>query len=173
MSSNFILWFIGLPCSGKTTLAKTLKEKLKEKKILLLDGDDIRKTICSDLDFSNESRSKSLLRVAHIANIANKSGISSIISTITPLNIHREEINKVLKSKVIFIYLDISLENCIIRDVKGMYKMAQEGKMKNFTGIDSNFEVPTNANIVVDTYEDSVSESVEKILKYLKTKKLI
>ena len=59
MSSNFILWFIGLPCSGKTTLAKTLKEKLKEKKILLLDGDDIRKTICSDLDFSNESRSTS------------------------------------------------------------------------------------------------------------------
>jgi len=82
MSSNFILWFIGLPCSGKTTLAKTLKEKLKEKKILLLDGDDIRKTICSDLDFSNESRSKSLLRAAHIANLANKSGISVIISSL-------------------------------------------------------------------------------------------
>ena len=173
MSNNFILWFIGLPCSGKTTLANNLKEKLKEKKILLLDGDDIRKTICSDLGFTSESRSKSLLRVAHIANIANESGISTIISTITPLNIHREEINKVLKSKGIFIYLDISLENCIIRDVKGMYKMAQEGKMKNFTGIDSNFEVPTNANIVINTYEDSVNESVEKILKYLRTKKLI
>ena len=134
MSNNFILWFIGLPCSGKTTLAKTLKEKLKEKKILLLDGDDIRRTICSDLDFTSESRSKSLLRAAHIANIANKSGISAIISTITPLNIHREEINKVLKSKGIFIYLDISLEHCI-KDVKGMYKMAQEGKMRTLQAL--------------------------------------
>tara|TARA_A100001388_G_C28467337_1_gene356063 strand:+ start:87 stop:608 length:522 start_codon:yes stop_codon:yes gene_type:complete len=173
MSSNFILWFIGLPCSGKTTLAKILKEKLKEKKILLLDGDEIRRHICSDLDFSYESRAKSLERVAHIAKIANKNGIFSIISTITPLEIHREKINKILKSKVIFIYLDISLENCINRDVKGMYKMAKEGKIKNFTGIDSPFEVPTNANIIINTYENSISESVEKILKYLKTKKLI
>ena len=161
--TNNIHWFIGLPCSGKTTLAFKLYEKLKEKdeRIIILDGDILRKGLNSDLNFSEQDRTENIRRIIELCKILFNQEYTIIVSVITPLNIQREMIKKEFKNSVKLIYLECNIEDCIERDVKGMYKKAMQGSIKNFTGIDGSFESPNLVDLKINTSKQSILECVE------------
>lgn len=158
---NKIYWLTGLPCSGKTTIGEKLAKKLNAE---LLDGDTIRK-IDNNQDFSMEGRRKHIIAVANEAEIISETK-PIVVALVSPIREVREMIKK--NPNVIEIFVDCSLHVCVQRDVKGMYALAREGKIKNFTGIDSPYEVPENPHIIVDTERYSVDQCVYDILNYNK-----
>ncbi len=168
---EFCLWFTGLPCSGKSTLAKKIKEKLEEigKKVYILDGDIIRKELNVDLGFSEEDRRENIRRVSVVAKILTECGVVPIVALVSPFRDAREKARERIE-KFVEIYVKAPIEVCIQRDVKGMYKMAIEGKIKGFTGIDDPYEEPLNPEIICETHKESVEECVEKILNFLENK---
>lgn len=159
-------WFTGLPCSGKSTLAKKLKEYLEDKhrRIFHLDGDLLRKGICQDLGFSDKDRKENLRRAAHLAKLLNETGLLVVASFITPTEEMRKMIRAIVPNLTL-IYLKCSLETCMNRDTKGMYERAKKGEIKNFTGIDAPFEEPQNADIVIDTEHNNPQACLEQIIK--------
>ncbi len=173
----FVLWLTGLPGSGKTTLAYKLKNILlkKEVKVEVLDGDWVRQTINVGAGFSKEERKRHLLRVAWIARLLARNDVITICSFVSPYREVREEVRKIVEEEVPFIevYVKASLDTVIKRDPKGLYKKALNGEIKNFTGISDPYEPPTKPDIIIDTDNESVEESVQKILSYLKKKELL
>ena len=159
------IWLTGLPCSGKTTLAKQLKVKLYNKgiKSVHLDADDIRGGLNADLGFSQKDRIENLRRVAHVAKLFNDNGILVIASFVSPTNQMRRMIKKILKN-IKLVYVKCDLKTCEARDVKGMYKKARQGIIKQFTGISAPFEAPDRADLVIDTAKNSLEYCVKKIL---------
>lgn len=154
-----IFWLTGLPCSGKTTIAKELAKHIHAE---ILDGDDIRKII-KNTDFSLEGRKNHMMSVAEFASILSKYN-NVIVSLVSPIKSVREEIKKMYPNLTeIFIYADI--DTCKKRDVKGMYKLALEGKIKNFTGVDDAYEEPDGLTTKIDTTKAGVEDCVKEILK--------
>jgi adenylylsulfate kinase len=168
---EFCVWFTGLPCSGKSTLANKLKEKLEElgKKVYILDGDIIRKELNVDLGFSEEDRRENIRRVSVVAKILTECGVVPIVALVSPFRESRKKARERMENFV-EVYVRAPLEVCKERDVKGMYKLALEGKIKGFTGIDDPYEEPENPEVICETDKESVDESVEKILAYLENK---
>lgn len=158
------LWMTGLPCSGKTTLGKRLKEELENRKYktVHLDGDNIRCTLNADLGFSSEDRKENLRRVAHVAKLFNENENIAIAGFVSPTNELREMVKGII-GNFKFIYAKCGLKICEERDAKGMYKKARLGEVKDFTGISAPFEEP-NADIVVDTENNSIEDCVKEIL---------
>jgi len=165
MDAGFTIWFTGLPCSGKTTIAKELEIRLKKKGYLIvhLDGDDIRKKLNEDLGFTEGDRSENLRRVGHVIQLFNEKGINVLASFVSPTDKHRDIIRDVIK-KIKIIYVKCSLKECERRDIKGMYKKARMGEIKEFTGISSPFEEPKNPDFIINTEIENLEESIEKIL---------
>jgi adenylylsulfate kinase len=160
-----IFWLTGLPCSGKTTLANEISKHFNAE---ILDGDEIRK-LSNNNDFSEEGRKKHMLTVAELANMLSKY-TNVIVALVSPIRSVRDEI-KTKFPNVEEIYLKCSVDECISRDVKGMYKKALAGEIKNFTGINAKYEEPLYSTII-DTENLSVKESVNKLLeKYQSNKK--
>ena len=165
---GFTLWFTGLACSGKTVLANAVAEELRKKgmKVERLDGDIVRKSLTRDLGFTDEDRRMNIERVTFVAKLLTRNGVAVLASFISPFNdiraYSREEIGD-----YILVYVKCSLEECEKRDVKGMYAKARAGEIKEFTGIDSPFEEPNGADIIVETDEQTVEESKQIILKAL------
>ncbi len=162
------LWFTGLPCAGKTTLAKRLKEELDNRgfNTAHLDGDDVRGALNKDLGFSEEDRKENLRRVAHVAKLFNKSGMFVIASFISPTSDLREIIRKIIGNfKLVYVKCDLS--TCEQRDTKGMYKRARLGEIPEFTGISAPFEEPGDADIIVETQTKNVEECVRDLLNEL------
>jgi len=159
------IWLTGLPCCGKTTLAKRLKEELDNKgvKTVHLDGDDIRRKLNSDLGFSEKERVENLRRAAHVARLFNDNGIFVIASFVSPTHKMRRMIKNIIKNMKL-VYVRCDLKTCERRDVKGMYKKARQGLIKEFTGVSAPFEVPHKADLVVDTAKCSLEYCVKKIL---------
>lgn len=168
---EFCLWFTGLPCSGKSTLARKIKEKLEEigKKTYILDGDIIRKELNVDLGFSEEDRKENIRRVSVVAKILTECGVVPIVALVSPFRDARQKAREKIE-KFVEIYVKAPIEVCMQRDVKGMYKMAIEGKIKGFTGIDDPYEEPLNPEIVCETDKESVEECIQKILNFLEEK---
>ena len=162
-----VVWFTGLPCSGKTTIAKKLMEILQEKgkDVELLDGDTVRDYI-RNKDFSKEGRNKHLRYIALMAKLLAERGVIVLCSFVSPYTENRDFALSICKN-FIEVYVKASLDTCIQRDVKGMYKKALNGEIKGFTGIDDPYEEPENPEIVVETDKESVEESVEKVLSKL------
>ncbi len=162
-----VVWFTGLPCSGKTTIAKKLMEILQEKgkDVELLDGDTVRDYI-RNKDFSKEGRNKHLRYIALMAKLLAERGVIVLCSFVSPYRENRDFARSICKN-FIEVYVKASLDTCIQRDVKGMYKKALNGEIKGFTGIDDPYEEPENPEIVVETDKESVEESVEKVLSKL------
>jgi adenylyl-sulfate kinase len=162
------LWLTGLPCSGKTTLAKRIKEELDNRgyKTVHLDGDDVRGALNENLGFSKEDRIENLRRVAHVAKLFNKSGTFVIASFVSPRDSMREMIKRIIGNFKL-VYLKCPLKVCEKRDVKGMYKRARLGEIPDFTGVGAPFEVPKSADIAVDTEHRDVEECVNTILRKL------
>ena len=168
-----ILWFTGLSGSGKSTLAHTLEEKLFEMGIhtYVLDGDNIRTGLNKDLGFSTKDREENIRRIGEVAKLFVDAGIIVLTAFISPYKKDREFVrNLVEKDEFIEIYVKCPLEICEQRDVKGLYKKARAGIIKNFTGIDDPYEEPENPEIVVETHNENLEESVNKIINYLKEK---
>ncbi len=173
------IWFTGLPCSGKTTIADKVYKILKDRgyRVERLDGDIIRKSpISKDLGFSKEDRRKNLERVAFIAKLLSRNDVLVLATFVSPYNEIRRDIKEIIgPERFHLVWTRCPVEVCIERDVKGMYKKALAGEIQNFTGIDDPFEEPTDpaADLILDTDKESVDESVEKVLAYMKRRGLI
>lgn len=165
-----VIWFTGLSGAGKTTLAKELEKRLHQNGYLtqVLDGDNIRTGINNNLGFSEEDRRENIRRISEVSKLLIHSGVITINSFISPTSeIRHMAMDIIGKENFIEIHVHAPLEVCEQRDVKGLYKKAREGKIKNFTGIDAPFEEPKNADIKLDTSRLSVAESIEKIVEVI------
>ena len=166
---RFVLWFTGLPSSGKTTLARVLSDKLRDMgvKVELLDGDEVRKQLSSDLGFSKRDREIHAQRVAYLSKLLSRNGIVSIVSLISPYKMSRQQAREHVGDRFIEVWTKCSLETCMKRDVKGLYKKALEGEISDMTGVQDPYEDPVNNEITVDTEHNSIDKCAARILHYL------
>ena len=168
---SFIIWMTGLPCSGKSTIARKLREHFPDLEVL--DGDDINKWLKPDFR-SRESRITNNKRVAHISKLLLKHNISVCVSVVSPYSEGRKTAREIINdNRFIETYIKCKLEVCESRDVKGMYKKARLGEIINFTGVNGEYETPSNPDLVIDTEKCSPDEDVVKIIQYLKSRELI
>jgi adenylylsulfate kinase len=165
---GFTAWFTGLPCSGKTTVADTVAEILRERgyRVERLDGDIVRKGLTQDLGFSKEDRDENIKRVTFVAKLLTRNGVGVLATFVSPYRERRAKTREEI-GDFIEIYTRCPLEVCIERDPKGMYKKALAGDIENFTGIDDPYEEPENPELVLDTDKETIDESVEKVLNKL------
>lgn len=165
-----ILWFTGLSGAGKSTLATAVEATLHERGIrtIVLDGDNIRHGLCSDLGFSNDDRKENIRRIGEIAKLFMQAGVIVITAFISPFRSDRQTARG-LVDEVDFneIYCQCPLDVCESRDVKGLYKKARTGEIKHFTGISSPYEEPDNAQLTVNTNELKIEECVEKVMVFM------
>jgi len=171
--ASFVFWFTGLSGSGKSTIANKLEQVLFQKQLqtYTLDGDNIRSGINKGLSFTPEDRQENLRRIGEIAKIFVDSGIITIAAFVSPLEVDRKLVRDIVgKSDFIEIFVDTSLEECERRDIKGLYKRARAGEIKNFTGIDSPYERPLNPDIVIKTEFETEEEAVQKIISFMEDK---
>lgn len=175
MSSNgFTVWFTGLPCAGKTTLARLLADGMGRRglHVELLDGDVVRTVLSKDLGFSKEGRDENVRRLGFLCRLLNKHGVCTITAAISPYRAVRDEIRASLPV-FIEVYVQASLETCVARDVKGLYKKALTGEIKNFTGVDDPYEPPDHPEVLVNTDEEPPETSLAHILDKLEQLELI
>ncbi len=171
-----VLWFTGLSGAGKSTLAHAVEEILHEKNIrtFVLDGDNVRHGLCGDLGFSDEDRQENIRRVGEVAKIIIETGAIVLTAFISPFKSDRDRVRALVdQDDFIEVYVKCSLEKCEERDVKGLYKKARAGEIKEFTGISSPYEAPENAEVVVDTGELDLRASAEKVVDYLVKKGIV
>ena len=170
---SFLIWFTGLSGSGKSTIANALEAKLFEKNIstYALDGDNIRKGINKDLTFSAEDRTENIRRIAEISNLFVDAGIVVLAAFVSPYKKDREDIKKIVGlDNFIEIYINTPIEECERRDVKGLYRKARLGEIKDFTGVNAPYEAPDSPDIEINTEQLSVKQSVSKIMKVINQK---
>ncbi len=171
--NSIVIWVYGLSGSGKTTIAIALEQSLHERGFLtqILDGDNIRTGINNNLGFSTEDRAENLRRIAEVNKLFINCGVITINCFITPLKENRETIKSIVGAENFFeVFIDTPIEECERRDVKGLYKKARSGEIKNFTGIDSPFEIPENPDIRVETIGKSPEGIVGCILEQILSK---
>jgi len=165
-----VIWMTGLSGSGKTTIARGIELELNRRLFLtqILDGDNIRAGINNNLGFSVEDRLENIRRISEVSKLFLNCGIICINSFISPTVEIRQIAYEILgRENLIEIFVNAPLEVCELRDTKGLYKKAREGKIKNFTGIDSPFEAPLSPDIELKTAELSIEESLDNCLRYI------
>ena len=169
---TFIIWMTGLPCSGKTTIAKKLSEHIFN--LATLDGDEMRELLSPNEDFSRSSIISHNKKVINIAKLLLDHNVPVCVSKISPFIENREYARKVLANyNFLEVYVKCSIDSCEKRDVRGMYKKARDGKISNFIGIHVTYEPPTKPELIVDTENSTISHSVQKVLDYLGKNKLV
>ncbi|MDE1828709.1 MAG: adenylyl-sulfate kinase [Thaumarchaeota archaeon] len=162
----FVIWMTGLPCAGKTTIARKLQEYIPN--LAVLDGDELREWL-SPKDFSKEGRNEHNRKVAHLAKLLVKHGVPVSVSLISPFRENRDTARQIIGSDKFFeTYVKCTLDICEKRDVKGMYKKARRNEINNFTGIQDPYEEPLKPDIVLDTENEILEMSVSKIIFRLK-----
>lgn len=168
---GFVIWFIGLSASGKTTFSQMLHQQLQfqYQRIHLIDGDLFRKECGIELGYSIKDRKLSVKIISYVARELSDQGINVIIANISPFQEIRD-LNRKNIEKYIEVFLDCTIETCIKRDFKGNYKKALNGELKDFIGIDQLFEPPTNSDLVINNNFKSIQESYQKIIQFLITK---
>ncbi|MEN9461567.1 MAG: adenylyl-sulfate kinase [Pseudomonadota bacterium] len=164
-----VLWFTGLSGAGKSTLAHALEERLYQMSFhtFVLDGDNVRHNLCKDLGFSAEARVENIRRVAEVAKLFVEAGVIVLTAFISPFAADREKARQLLGEDFIEIYCDCSLEICEQRDVKGLYRRARAGEVKEFTGISSPYEIPEQPDLRVNTGSQDLESCVTQVLDYL------
>ena len=171
-----VIWFTGLSGSGKSTLAHSVEEELYGLgcRTYVLDGDNVRHGLSSNLTFSDDDRKENIRRIGEAANLMMEAGVIAITAFISPFKKDRNFVRQLLpQGDFIEIYCKASLETCESRDVKGLYKRARAGEIKNYTGIDSPYEAPDNPELIIDTESETLEESVTKVIDFLKSKEII
>ncbi len=170
------LWFTGLSGSGKSTLAHAVEERLHQLRCrtFVFDGDNVRHGLCSDLGFSVEDRSENIRRIGEMVNLFLQAGVIALTAFISPLKKDREKVRAIIGVKnFLEIHCACSLEICEQRDVKGLYKKARAGLIKNYTGISSPYEAPENPALCLDSGLVSLEQCVEQVISYLQEKQVI
>ena len=173
---SFVLWFTGLSGSGKSTLAHAVEKKLYERgcRAFVLDGDNVRHGLSSNLSFSEDDRKENIRRIGEAAKLMTEAGIIALTAFISPFRADREMARSLFPhGDFIEIYCNASLNVCESRDVKGLYKKARAGEIKNYPGIDSPYEVPLLPEIIIDTYLLDLNQASGEIMKYLKGRKFL
>ncbi|MCG7934922.1 MAG: adenylyl-sulfate kinase [Candidatus Thiodiazotropha taylori] len=171
-----LLWFTGLSGSGKSTLAHALEERLHQRgcRTYVFDGDNVRHGLCNDLGFSVEDRTENIRRIGEMSKLFVEAGVIALTAFISPIREDRNRARELFDAgDFIEVYIKASIETCESRDVKGLYKKAREGIIKNFTGISSPYEAPENPEIVVDTENREVDECVDSLLAALEEQGVI
>lgn len=171
-----VLWFTGLSGAGKSTLASLVETHLFESGRLtyLLDGDNMRHGLCRDLDFSAASRAENIRRVGEVSRLFIDAGLIVLTAFISPFREDRDAIRQRLgPDRFVEIFVSTPLKVCEMRDIKGLYQKAREGVLQNFTGIDSPYEPPLAADLVIDTSSESPSESAARVISYLEARGLL
>ena len=169
----FLLWFTGLSGSGKSTLANLVEVALhkQNKSTYVLDGDNIRQGINKDLSFAPEDRSENIRRIAEVSKLMVHAGIITLAAFVSPYLKDRALVKKIVgENNFIEIFVNTSLEECEHRDVKGLYKKARSGEIKNMTGISAPYEAPVKPSLEVVTDGQPIEESVKIILEFINTK---
>ena len=165
-----LIWFTGLSGAGKTTLSQLLNTRLRSQGIhtLLLDGDELRSGLCSDLGFTPEARAENIRRAGEIARLLLRQGTLTLAAFMSPLRQDRALVRELVGADSFFeIYCKCAFETCATRDVKGLYQRAQQGEIKNLIGRDNPYEEPLHPDVTVDTGLLSIDESIEKIFAAL------
>lgn len=178
MSQGFVLWFTGLSGAGKTTLTNALVPVLRERglKVEVLDGDEVRTNLSKGLGFSKEDRDTNIRRIGYVARLLARNGVAVITAAISPYREVRDEVRAAVEADgVPFIetYVSATLDTLVARDVKGLYKKAIAGEIKQFTGVSDPYEAPLNPELVVETDRETVEESVAKIIDQLEESGLV
>lgn len=171
-----IIWFTGLSGSGKSTLANALEEALFKLKCktYLLDGDNIRHGLNKDLGFSDEDRVENIRRIGEVAKLFVDSGTIVLTAFISPFISERNMVRELVqKDEFIEIFVDTPLSICEKRDPKGLYKKARSGEIKNFTGIDSEYQKPINPELTLNTEDKNIDELVDEVIEYLKNRGIL
>jgi len=171
-----VLWFTGLSGSGKSTIAHAVEERLYQKgcRTIVLDGDNIRYGLCSDLNFSDNSRKENIRRIGEVAKLFIESGVITLAAFISPFKKDRNKVKNTLPNgDFIEIFVKCPINVCEDRDIKGVYKKAREGKVKNFTGIDSPYEAPESPDLILNTDKEKIEESVDEVMDLLIYRKVI
>jgi adenylylsulfate kinase len=171
-----VVWFTGLSGSGKSTLAMEIDKELFSLSIrsYVLDGDNMRQGLNKDLGFSLMERNENNRRVAEVASLFIDAGLIALVSLISPYEKDRDYVRRLFScDEFIEVYVTCSLKECERRDPKGLYKKARTGLIQSFTGISAPYEIPSNPEIIIDTEKQSLRESTDQIIQYLREKKII
>jgi adenylylsulfate kinase len=172
---GFTLWFTGLSGSGKTTIAHLVGPELDKRGCFVeyMDGDTVRTHLSKGLGFSKEDRDTNIRRIGFVANLLARNGCVAITAAISPYREIRDEVRKKTQAAFVEVYVEASLDVLEERDTKGLYKKARAGIIKNFTGVSDPYEAPVKPEVAVHTADESIEESAEKILAYLKKRGLL
>lgn len=165
-----VIWFTGLSGSGKSTLAHAVEEALHRRgcRTIALDGDNVRHGLCGDLGFSEQDRSENIRRIAEMAKLFVDAGVIVLAAFISPLRTDRARVREIVGETDFFeVHVQCPLEICESRDVKGMYRRARAGEIKEFTGVSAPYEAPENPAATVDTSAKGIAESVDEVLEML------
>ncbi len=167
-NTGFTIWFTGLSGSGKSTLSEIIEERLRKRgrNVEILDGDIVRTHLSKGLGFSREDRDTNIKRIAFVCSLLTRNGVICISAAIAPYSEARDWARKEIKNFV-EVYVKCPIEVCRQRDVKGLYKLVDEGKIKNFTGVDDPYEEPEHPELVIETDKETVEESVDRIFAKL------
>ncbi len=162
---GFTIWFTGLPSSGKTTVSEIVEKKLRERglKVEVLDGDVVRTNLSKGLGFSKEDRDTNILRIGFVCHLLTRNDVIAIAAAISPYKEIRNK-NRALVGNFIEVFVDTPLDECVKRDVKGLYKKALAGELKGFTGVDDPYEPPDNPEVRLDTVNSSPEQCADAIL---------
>ena len=167
-----VLWFTGLSGSGKSTVASAVERELHQQgiKTFILDGDNVRAGLNSDLDFSSASREENIRRIAHVSALMKDAGLVVLSAFVSPYQKDRDFVRECANNDFSEIFISTPLEVCEQRDVKGLYAKARAGEISNFTGISAPFEEPTNPELDVPTHKMSIEEATAMVVDYINTK---
>ncbi len=165
-----VIWFTGLSASGKSTIAGALEQILTQQgyHTYLLDGDNVRHGLCNDLGFSDQDRKENIRRVGEVAKLTADAGLITLAAFISPFQADRQLVREILPvDEFVEVFVDASIDTCKQRDPKGLYEKAVRGEIKDFTGIDSPYEAPSNPEVHINADQNSVAEAVNQLLAYL------
>lgn len=173
-TNGVVIWLTGLSGAGKTTIAERLKSLILDRQINVevLDGDVIRTNLSQGLGYSQKDRDTNIRRVGFVADLLSRNGVIVIVAVISPYRSVRDEI-RLMTNNFVEVYVSAPLEICELRDVKGLYAAARAGQIKEFTGIDAPYEPPFNPDIICSTDQESLEESLLKIVKVLENKNFL
>lgn len=165
-----VIWFTGLSASGKSTIAGALEQILTQQNYhtYLLDGDNLRHGLCKDLGFSDQDRQENIRRVGEVAKLMADAGLITLAAFISPFRADRRIVREIMPAgQFVEVFVDAPIDICQDRDPKGLYTKAARGEIKQFTGIDSPYEIPEKAEVHIKAGEVSVAEAVNQLLSYL------
>jgi adenylylsulfate kinase len=162
------VWFTGLSGAGKTTICQAVEQKLRSQgyKLEVLDGDIVRENLTKGLGFSKEDRDENIRRIGFVSHLLTRNDVIVLVSAISPYRTIREEVRQKI-GDFVEVYVSTPLEVCEQRDVKGLYKRARAGQIKQFTGIDDPYEAPLNPEVNCETHQETLEESVNKVMSSL------